>query len=132
MLPELYRSRSPPGLTTGRRGQGVGSRRLELGFSEWLVEGLEVFAGFEADGFTGSDADLGTGAGIAADAGFAGLDGEDAEAAELDAVAFNEALLHGVEDGVDGGFRLGANETGAFYDSLDKILLDQGEASRLQ
>ena len=92
---------------------------------EWLVDDLEVFAGFEADGFAGGDGDFGSGAGIAADAGFAGLDGEDAEAAELDAIAFDHGLLHGVEDGVDGGFRFGADDAGALDDTLDEILFDQ-------
>jgi hypothetical protein len=104
-------------------------RRLRLGFGQGFVEGLEVLAGFEADGFAGGDADLGAGSGIAADAGLAGLDGEDAKAAEFDAIAFDEALLHGVEDRVDGGFRFAANQTGAFNDSLNEILLDQGVAS---
>jgi len=42
---------------------------------------VEVFAGFEADGFAGRDADLGAGARVAADAGLARLYGEDAKAA---------------------------------------------------
>ncbi len=90
-----------------------------------LVQDVEVFAGLEADGFAGGDAHFGSGAGVSSDSGFAGLDGEDAEAAELDAVAFDEALLHGFEDGVYGGFCLGAHQAGAFYDSLNKILFDQ-------
>jgi hypothetical protein len=90
-----------------------------------LVEDLEVFAWLEADGLAGGDGDLGAGAGVAADAGFAGLYGEDAEAAELDAVAGAEGGLHGLKDGVDGGFGLGAGEAGTFHYSLDEILLDQ-------
>jgi hypothetical protein len=86
---------------------------------------VEIFAGLEADGFTGGDGNLGSGAGVAPYAGFARLDGEDAKAAELNAVAFDEALLHGFEDGVYGGFCLGAHQAGAFYDSLNKILFDQ-------
>ena len=89
-----------------------------------LVEDVEVFAGFEADGFAGRDGDFGSGAGVAADACFAGLDGEDAKASELDAVALDQGLLHGVEDGVHGGFGLGAYESGAFDDTLDEILFD--------
>jgi hypothetical protein len=89
-----------------------------------LIEDLEVFAGLEADGFARGDGDLGAGARVAADAGLAGLDSEDAEAAELDAVAGSEGALHRLEDGVDGGFCLDAWEAGAFDHSLDKILLD--------
>ncbi len=89
-----------------------------------LVEEVEVFAWLEADGFSGFDGDLCAGAGVAADAGFAGLDGEDAEAAELDAVACDHALLHAEEDGVYGGLGLDAGEAGALDDALDEILLD--------
>jgi hypothetical protein len=85
---------------------------------------VELFAGLEADCLAGDDADFGSGAGIAADAGFAGLDGEDAEAAELDAVAGDHALLHAIEDGVDGGFGLGAGETSTFDNSEDEILFN--------
>jgi hypothetical protein len=46
---------------------------------------LEFFAGFEANGFAGRDVDFSAAAGIAADAGFARFDAEDAEAAEFDA-----------------------------------------------
>ena len=85
---------------------------------------MEFFAWLEADGLAGNDGDFGAGAGVAADAGLAGLDGEDAEAAEFDAVASDHALLHAVEDGVDGGFGLGARETSAFDDSEDEILFN--------
>ncbi len=79
------------------------------GAPDALVEDVEVFAGLEAYGFSWGDADFSPGARVASNAGFAGLDGEDAEAAELDAVSFDEALLHGFEDGVYGGFRLGTH-----------------------
>ena len=91
---------------------------------------MELFAWFEADGFAGGDGDFGSGAWVAADAGFAGLDGEDTEAAEFDTVAFSERLLHGFEDGVDGVFGLGANESGAIDDPLNEILFDQDGSFR--
>lgn len=90
-----------------------------------LVEQVEVLAGFEADGFTGGDGDFGTGAGVAADAGFAGFDGEDAKAAQLDAVARGQRVLHRLKDGIDGGFRLDARQSGALYNTLNKVVLDQ-------
>ena len=92
---------------------------------------MEFLAGLEADGLAGGDGDLGAGAGVAAYAGFAGLDGEDAEAAELDTVAGAEGVLHGFEDGVNGGLGLGAGKAGAFDYSLDEILLDQWEVAFL-
>lgn len=90
-----------------------------------MVERLEFLAGFEADGAAGGDVDLFAGAGVAADAGFAGFDGEDAEAAQLDAVALGEGTFHGTEDGIDGRFCLVAGQSGPFHDALDEILLDQ-------
>jgi hypothetical protein len=90
------------------------------------VEEVEVLAGLEADGFAGDDADLGAGAGVATDAGLAGLDGEDTEAAQLDAVSGDHALLHAVEHGVDGGLGLGSWQAGAFDDLLNQILFDHG------
>ena len=86
---------------------------------------MELFSGLEADGFAGGDGDFGAGAGVASDSGLAGFDGEDAEAAEFDAVAFGEGLLHGFEDGVDGRLGLGADEAGAIDHSLNEVLFDQ-------
>ena len=89
-----------------------------------LVDDVKLFAGFEANCLAGCDGDFGAGAGIAAYAGFAGLYGEDAEAAEFDAVALDEALLHGFEDGVDCSFCFGPDQSGTFDDTLNEILLD--------
>jgi hypothetical protein len=86
---------------------------------------VEVFSGFEADGFTWSDGDFGTGARVASDACFAGLNGEDTESSQLDSVSLGERLLHGLEDRVDGCFGLGPDEPGSFDDALDEILFDQ-------
>jgi hypothetical protein len=65
-------------------------------------ERLEFFAGFEADSFSGRDAHLLARPRVAPNAGLARLDVEDAEAAQLDALAFAEGVLHGLEDGLDG------------------------------
>jgi len=85
---------------------------------------MELFTGFEADGFAGGDGDLGTGAGIASDAGFAGFDGEDTETAEFDAFATAEGGFHGLEDDIDGGLCLGSREARALHHSLNQVLLD--------
>ena len=92
---------------------------------EVLVEEVQLFTGLEPDGLAGSDADLGASPRIAADAGLAWLDGEDAKAAKLDPVARDEGLLHGFEDGINSGLRFGSGKTGPLDDSLDEILLDQ-------
>ena len=90
-----------------------------------LVEYVEFLAGLEADGLAGCDGDFCSGARVSAYAGFARLYGEDAETTEFDAVAFNEALLHGFEDGIDCRFGLGPDQPGTLYDTLNQILLDQ-------
>jgi hypothetical protein len=86
---------------------------------------VQLFAGLETNGFAGGDADLGTGAGIAADAGFARTDAEDAEAAEFDSVSCGESLLEAFEDGVDSRFSLGSRQACPLDDVMDNILLDQ-------
>ena len=50
-------------------------------------------AGFEAHSFAGGDADLGAGAGVAANAGFAGADAENAKPAQFDALPGRQSLL---------------------------------------
>ena len=62
--------------------------------------------------------------GIAADAGFAWLDGEDAEAAKLNAVACDEGLLHALEDSVDGRLCFDPWQAGTLNNPLYKILLN--------
>jgi hypothetical protein len=85
---------------------------------------MELFAGLEADRLAWSDGDFGTCPGIAADAGFTWLYGEDAEAAQLDAVARDESLLHAVEDGVHCGLCFGPWQSGTLNNPLYKILLN--------
>ena len=62
---------------------------------------------------------------VAADAGFSGFDGENAEAWQLNAVAVGERAFHGCKDGVHGGFCLVTGQSCAFHDALDEVLLDQ-------
>src|SRR5689334_21255029 len=81
----------------------ISSLRASLfGSSGSRSEVLEVLAGLETDGLAGRDRDLDAGLGIAADALLAVAHLEDAEPAELDALALAECVLHGVDDGVDG------------------------------
>jgi len=79
-----------------------------------LAERLEIFAGLEADGFTRGNGDFSAGTRITTDAGFPGLDGEDAKATEFNTVAPAQGLLHGFEDGVHGGLCLRPWKAGAF------------------
>jgi hypothetical protein len=86
---------------------------------------VQLFTGLEANSLSGGNGDFRSGAGVASNAGLARLNGEDAEAAKLDAVALAKSLFHGLEDGIDSGFRLDAWKSGAFNYSLDEVLLDQ-------
>ena len=93
--------------------------RLFVGF-----DALEFFAGFEADGFAGRDVDFFAGAGVAADTGLAGLDAEDAEAAELDALAAAESLLEGFENRFDGLLGFGAADESFGDNRIDDVQLN--------
>ena len=84
-----------------------------------LAERLKILARLETDGLTGRNGDLGAGAWIASDSGFAGLDGEDAKAAELDTIAPAQGLLHRFKDGIHGGLCLGPWKAGALNYPLD-------------
>jgi hypothetical protein len=86
---------------------------------------VQLFTGLEANGLAGGNGDFRAGAGIASHAGLAGLYGEDAEAAQFNAVSLAKSLFHGLEDGIDSGFRLDAWKSGALNYSLDEVLLDQ-------
>ena len=90
-----------------------------------LMKRLEFFAGLEAHGFPGRNADLGAGAGIAPNAGLARLDREDPESSKLDSITPLQSLLHGSEDGFNGDFGFCAGDTRAVYDSIDDVGFNQ-------
>jgi hypothetical protein len=89
-----------------------------------LIQKMKFFAGLETNCFAWSNGDFSTCSGIAANAGFTWLDGEDAEAPQFDAVARNEGLLHAVEDGVHRRFCFGSRQSGTLNNPLYKILLN--------
>ena len=92
--------------------------------SNELIEKMELFAGLEADCLAWSDGDFGACSGIAADAGFTWLDGEDTKAAQFDAVARDEGLLHTVKNGVYRRLCFGSWQSGTLNNPLYKILLN--------
>ena len=96
------------------------------------LEALEFFAGLEADGLARRNVDFFTSAGIAADAGFARLDAENAKAAELDALAAAEGLLEGFEDGFDGLLGLGAADVRRGDDGVYDVQLDHTSLRRIR
>src|SRR6266850_4721437 len=96
------------------------------------LEALKFFAGLEADGFAGRNVDFFTGAGIAADAGLARLDAEDAEAAELDALAAAKGLLKRFENGFDGLLGLGTADTRRGDDGVYNVQLNHTSLRRFR
>jgi hypothetical protein len=96
--------------------------RLELIWR--LVKEMKFLARLEANCLAWSNGDFSTCSGVAANAGLTRLDGEDAEAAQLDAVARNEGLLHAVEYGVNRRFCFGSWQSGTLNNPLYKILLN--------
>ena len=92
--------------------------------SRVLGEEVQLIAGLEAHRFAWGDGNFGSGAWVAADAGLAGLDSEDAEATEFDAVSGDERLFHAVEDGVNRSLCLGSWQTGALNNPLYQVLLN--------
>src|SRR5262249_14395994 len=100
-----------------------GSRSGESGREKGL-ERLQFLAGLEANGLAGRGAHLFAGARVEADASLAGLDVEDAETPQLDALAASEGVLHGLEDGFHGLLGLGSGDTGAADHCVDDVELD--------
>ena len=93
-----------------------------MGFG--FFETLQFFAGFEAHGFARRDVDLFASARIAADAGLARLDTENAEAAEFDALTLAESGLERLEDGLHGLLRLGAADIRRGHDGVYDVQLN--------
>ena len=100
-------------------------RRQNFGQS-LLVEKVEFFTWLETDGFAGSDADFGACAGIATDPGFAWADIENAEAAQLDALALGERALEALEYSIHGSLRLVALKAGTLDHMVNDVLFYQG------
>ncbi len=88
-------------------------------------ESVQFLTRFEANGFAWRNVHFSAGAGIAADAGFAGADAEDAESAKFDALACCQSLLEAFEDRVHRRFSLGARQARALDHVMNNILLDQ-------
>jgi len=116
------------GITGTRRAAGRatdGTRRAGGQDSESGLQTVQLFAGLETHGFAGGDAYLSAGAGIAADAGLAGANAEDAEAAQFEALAGREGLFKSFENRIHSRFSLGARQAGALNHLMNDVLLDQ-------
>jgi len=86
---------------------------------------MKLFARLEAYRFAGGDADFGAGAGIPADASFAGADAEDAKSAQFDALPGGESLFQALENRIHRGLCLGAGQARALDYMMDDVLLNQ-------
>ena len=86
---------------------------------------MQFLAGLETHRFSRSDADLGSSAGIAADASFASADTENAESAQFDALASRQGLLQSFEDSIDGCLGLRTRQAGALDDLMNDVLFNQ-------
>lgn len=97
---------------------------MAVGLPPSLLELLQLFSGFEADGLARGDGDFSAGAGVAADAGFAGPDVKDSKSPEFDAFAVGESLFHGLKDGFDGHFGLRFGDASPVYHFVNNVQLD--------
>jgi hypothetical protein len=79
----------------------------------------------KADRFSRSDTYLGAGARIAANAGFACADAENAKSAQFDALTGGQGLLEAFENGIHRSLCLGARKAGALDNMMDDVLLNQ-------
>ena len=86
---------------------------------------MQFLAGLETHSLAWGNADLGPGAGIAADAGFAGANAENAKSAQFDALAGGEGLLQALEDRIHSSFCLRARQAGALDNLMDDVLFNQ-------
>jgi len=88
-------------------------------------QNVQLFAWLEAHSLARRDADFSASSGVAADAGLARTDAEDAKAAEFDAVARRESLFQSLKNGIHGRFSFGSWQACPFDHVMDNILLDQ-------
>jgi hypothetical protein len=89
-----------------------------------LVQEMKFFAWLEANCFARGNGNFSACSRIAADACLAWLDSEDTEAAQFDAVARDEGLLHAVEDCVYRRLCFSSWQSGTLNNPLYKILLN--------
>jgi hypothetical protein len=86
---------------------------------------VQFLARLETHRFAGCDADLGSGAGIATDAGLASANAENAKSAQFDTLTGSQGLFEAFEDGIHSCLGLGAGKAGALDDVMYDVLLNQ-------
>src|SRR5712692_6979124 len=90
-----------------------------------LLQGLQLLARLEANRLARRDSHLGAGARVAANAGLAWTDVEDAEAAQFDTLALRQRPLHGFEHSLNSHFGFCFRDAGSVDHFVDNIELDQ-------
>jgi len=91
-----------------------------------LLQRLQLLARFEPHGFARRNGHLGAGPWIAADAGFARTNVEDAEASQLNALSMRQCSLHALKDRFHSHFGLGFGDSGLVYHFINDVELDHG------
>ena len=86
---------------------------------------MQFFTGLEAHGLARRDADFSAGSRIAADAGFACANAEDAESTQFNALTCCQGFFQPFEDCVDCCFGLGARQACALDHMVDDVLFNQ-------
>ena len=86
---------------------------------------MQFLTRLEPHRFAGSNADLGSGAGVATDTGFARTYTEDAKAAQLNAITGGQSLLEPFKDRIHRRLGLGAGQTRALNHMMDDVLFNQ-------
>jgi len=112
--------------------------RYILGRDVWLVgcgfalrcrdavgERMQLLARLEAHSFSGCDADLGAGPGIAANPCLAGAYAENAKPPQLDALTGRQSFFQPLENRIHRGFSLGAGQPCALDHVMNDVLLNQ-------
>lgn len=90
-----------------------------------LIERVEIFARFEANGAARRNADFCPGARVAPDTGFSRPHVEHAEAAQLDTISVRQRALQALEDGFDSSLGFYAGQSGTLNYLMYDVLLNQ-------
>jgi hypothetical protein len=86
---------------------------------------MQFLPWLKSNGFAWGNADFGTSAGVAANAGLPGADAKYPESTEFDAFARRQRFFQPFEDRVYRSFGFGAGKPGALDYMMDNVLLDQ-------
>jgi hypothetical protein len=104
----------------------LGSEERNERASQGLLDGLELFARFEAHSFSRRNRNLSSGAGIAANTSLARTHIEDSETTQLNAIAVCKRTLHAFEHCLNCHFGFGLGDSRPVHYFVDDVELDHG------